>query len=207
MEQIWLTWAKRLQAIASTGQHFTSDDYDRERYDEVANISQQMLSLLGNVPIRKIESLVSDFAKGYATPRVDVRGAIIEDDKVLLVREVSDQLWTLPGGYADVGLSPSENVVKEIHEEACIAVTASSLYGVRHKAKHEYDEDARDFYIFFFLCERVDKSPPQPGLEISEVGYFGNNKLPPLSRGRVIEDDIKAAFAAHRETNTATAFD
>jgi len=207
MEQVWLTWAKQLQAIASTGLHFTSDDYDRERYEEISIISQKMLSLLGNVPIEKIEALVSDFAKGYATPRVDVRGAVIKDEKILLVKEHSDRLWTLPGGYADVGLSPSENVAKEIKEEANISVEVSSLYCVRHKAKHEYDQDARDFYKFFFLCEQLDDCSPRSGLETLDVAYFGINELPPLSKSKVIEDDIVAAFAANREAIPTASFD
>ena len=86
MEQIWLTWAKQLQAIASTGVH-TDDPYDRERYTEVVRIAQQMLSALGSVTIEKIEGLVTDFAKGYATPRIDVRGAVIQNDQILLVQE------------------------------------------------------------------------------------------------------------------------
>ena len=92
MEQIWLTWAKQLQAIASTGVHFAEDPHDRERYTEVAHIAQQMLSALGSVPIEKIEGLVTDFAKGYATPRIDVRGAVIQNDQTLLVQEKADEL-------------------------------------------------------------------------------------------------------------------
>src|SRR5258708_4914238 len=81
MEDQWLKWAKRLQAIASTGLHFSKDDFDRERYREVATIAQSMLASLGNIPIKRIEGLLSDFAKGYATPKIDVRGAVIEDRK------------------------------------------------------------------------------------------------------------------------------
>jgi ADP-ribose pyrophosphatase YjhB (NUDIX family) len=75
---------------------------------------------------------------------VDVRGAVFEKERVLLVREASGGLWTLPGGFADVGMSPSENVVKEIWEEASLRVDAKAVYGIRHKAKHEYDPTARE---------------------------------------------------------------
>ena len=207
MEQIWLTWAKQLQAIASTGIHFTEGEFDRERYEQVALISQQMLALLGDVPIEKIQALVTDFGKGYATPRVDVRGAVIRNNKILLVQERSDLLWTLPGGYADVGLSPAENVVKEIEEEASIKVDTVSLYSVRHMAKHDYDQDARDFYKFFFLCEQRGDADPIPGFETSDAAYFDVDKLPSLSRGRVIEDDIIAAFAAQNDSNHVALFD
>ena len=85
MEQISPTWAKQLQSIASTAVHFYDYSYDRERYTEVAHIAQQMLSTLGSQPIEKIDGLVTDFAKGYATPRIDVRGAVIQNDQILLV--------------------------------------------------------------------------------------------------------------------------
>ncbi|WP_247562771.1 NUDIX hydrolase N-terminal domain-containing protein [Bradyrhizobium sp. 188] len=90
MEPQWLTYGKRLQAIASSGLHFARDQFDRERYEEIASIANEMLANLGSVPIERIEGLISDFAKGYATPKVDVRGAIVEENKVLLVREKSD---------------------------------------------------------------------------------------------------------------------
>lgn len=195
MEDDWLRFAKRLQAIGSTGLFFTRDAHDRERYEEIANIANQMLSLIGDTPIARIQSLVSDFAKGYATPKVDVRGAVIRDGRILLVREATDGLWTLPGGYADVGLSPQENIVKEIREEACIDVDAVGLYAIRHKAKHDYDADARDFYKLFFLCQPLDNCPPRPSeFETTAVDWFGIDELPPLSRGRVIERDITSAF-------------
>jgi ADP-ribose pyrophosphatase YjhB (NUDIX family) len=166
-----------------------------------------MLASLGNVPIGRIEGLVADFAQGYATPKVDVRGAVIENDRVLLVKEAVDGLWTLPGGYADVGISPSENVVKEIWEEASIRVSATGLYGIRHKAKHEYDPDTRDLYKLFFVCEKLDDREPAPGVETSAVGFFGLDSLPPLSRGRVIEKDIAAAFAFRRDASKLALFD
>ena len=95
MEDSWLSWAKRLQSLASTGLHYSKDDFDKERYEEIASIANQMLAALGNVPVQRIQDLVSDFAQGYATPKIDVRGAVIESGKVLLVKEASDGLWTL----------------------------------------------------------------------------------------------------------------
>lgn len=207
MEGLWLAWAKRLQSIAATGLHFGRGQYDRERYEEIAAIANRMLSELGNVPISRIEDLVPDFAQGYATPKVEVRGAVFERDKILLVQEKSDRLWTLPGGYADVGISPAENVVKEIREEAGLHVEAQALYGLRHKAKHGYDADARDFYKLFFLCEPTQEGRPEPGLETAAAAFFALDELPPLSTGRVLEQDIVAAFAFRRDPSRPAAFD
>jgi len=208
MEDQWLSFAKRLQAIGSTGLHFASDTHDRERYEEIANIAHQMLALLGGVPVARIEELIPDFAAGYATPRVDVRGAVVRGDRVLMVREKTDGCWTLPGGYADVGLSPGENIVKEIWEEAGIRAEVIGLYAIRHKAKHDYDPDVRDFYKLFFACEPLDDSEPfASGSETTDVGYFSIHELPPLSRGRVIEKDIAAAFRFMQDPRRAIACD
>ena len=195
MEELWLSRAKRLQAIASTGLGFSRDPFDRERYQEIAEIAHAMLADIGNVPIDRISTLLSDSAQGYATPKVDVRGAVIEGGEILLVRERSDRRWTLPGGFADIGRSASENVVKEIEEEAGVKVRARTLYSIRHKAKRPYEPDARDFYKMFFLCDRLDRALPQPGLETLDVDFFPADALPELSLGRVIAKDIHDAFA------------
>jgi ADP-ribose pyrophosphatase YjhB (NUDIX family) len=207
MEDRWLTWAKRLQAIASTGAHFTADKFDRERYEEIAAIANGMLAELAQVPVARVESLVPDFAMGYATPKVEVRGAVFERDRILLVREAGDGLWALPGGFADVGLSPSENIEKEVWEEATLRVRATDLYAVRHKARHAYRQDVRDFYKLFFICVRSDDSAPVNGAETSAVGFFARHELPPLSRGRTIEADIEAAFDYLRTPQAPAAFD
>ena len=207
MENRWLTYAKRLQGVASTGLHFSRDEFDRERFAEVAAIANDMIADLGSVPLERIPGLVSEFAKGYATPKVDVRGALIEDERILLVRERSDGLWTLPGGFADIGRSAAENVEKEMLEEAGLTVAARRLYGLRHKAKGPYDPDARDFYKLFFLCERTGTSAPRAGAEVSEARFFARDALPALSTARVLESDIEAAFAFHRGEALAAAFD
>ena len=207
MEDRWLQKAKRLQGIASTGLHFTKDDFDRERFLEIGAIANEMLAELGSVPVSRIEGLVSDFAKGYATPKVDVRGAVFRQDRILLVQERSDQRWTLPGGFADIGLSAAENVVREIYEEAGLHVTAHRLFSVRHKAKHPYDPDARDFYKLFFLCDDLSQAEPASGHETASVDFFPLDTLPPLSLGRVLESDIAAAFAARSNPERPVLFD
>lgn len=207
MENQWLNFAKRLQSIATTGIEFTKDEFDKERYEEISNIALSMLSELGQTPIARIQNLVSEHSKGYETPKVDVRAAIFKDNKILLVKEKSDGLWTLPGGYADVGLSPAENVEKEVSEEAGIVVKASQLYSLRHKAKGNFDSDVRDFYKLYFLCEFDDTQPISAGLETSDVEYFEKDKLPPLSRGRVIEEDLYLAWQFKQDGLLQASFD
>lgn len=207
MEDRWLQKAKRLHAIASTGLHFSRDPFDRDRYSEIASIANEMLADLGNVPLERIGELIPDFAQGYATPKVDVRGAVFRGDRILLVQERMDRRWTLPGGYADVGFSAAQNVVKEVEEEAGLRVAVHRLYSVRHKARQPYDPDVREFYKLFFVCGRLDEDEPAPGHETLDAGFFALDALPPLSTHRVLESDIVAAFAARSDPSLPVLFD
>ncbi|MEM7405844.1 MAG: NUDIX hydrolase N-terminal domain-containing protein [Pseudomonadota bacterium] len=207
MESSWLNELKRLHAIAATGRNFCDSEYDRERYEEALSIAGRLLADLGGTSIDRINNLVPEYAKGYATPKIDVRGALIDGDRILLVKEATDEKWTLPGGYAEVGITPARNVEKEMFEEAHVKVTAKRLYAVRHKAAHAYKPDVRDFYKMFFLCEADSPVEPAPGIETLDVGWFTLESLPPLSRGRIIEADLVDAFKAKPAITWETRFD
>ncbi len=207
MEDLWLGWAKRIQALASTGVHFAASEFDRERYVELADIANSMLASIGDVPIERITDLIPDFGEGYVTPRIDVRAAVIREDTILLVQEKLDNLWTLPGGFADVGLSAAANTEKEVLEEANLKVRANRLYGLFHKARHNYLADTRDFYKMYFICDQLEAGEPAPGAETKDAGFFPLAELPPLSTGRVIESHIALAFQYLEEGRTQTYFD
>lgn len=207
MEDTWLARAKRLLALAETGQHFTTDPFDRERYDEIAGMARAMLADLGRVPLSQIETLIPPHAGGYATPSIDIRAAMIRDGRILLVRERSDGLWAMPGGFADIGSSPAENIEREVLEEAGLHARAQTLYAVRHKARHPYPADLRDFYKLFFLCCPLDTATPTPGPETSEAAFFAPDALPDLSLTRNLDTDIHAAFHANEKSPSPAMFD
>jgi ADP-ribose pyrophosphatase YjhB (NUDIX family) len=199
--------AKRLQAIASTGLYFAKDPFDRQRYQEVADIANNMLAELGNVPIERIAGLVSDFAKGYATPKVDVRGAAFVDGRVLMVREISDGNWTLPGGWADVNQSAAECVVREIAEESGFKARALKLAAVRDYQRSGHPpRNVDSIYKMFFICE-ITGGAAQPSAETSEVAFFARDALPPLSLGRTTAAQIDRMFHHAEHPELATDFD
>lgn len=207
MEDSWLAKAKKLHAIAESGLAFCEDEFDRERYEEIAILAREMLSDLSGLKVQQLENMLCLDVKRYITPQLDVRAAVIKDNSILLVKEKSDGLWTLPGGYADVGLSAAENVEKEVLEEAGIKVSADHLYAVRHKAKGDYDNDVRDFYKLFFVCNPTEGFEIKTGPETTEVGFFELENIPDLSTGRVTLRDLKNAFEAKQGPAFITLFD
>jgi ADP-ribose pyrophosphatase YjhB (NUDIX family) len=206
-EHLWLEWVKSLRAISQTGLHFSRDPFDTERYQQVREIAGRILEQQSNLSRQQIVELdASDL--GYATPKVDVRGAVFQDGRILLVREISDHgRWTLPGGWADPNETPSEAVAREVREESGYLTRVRKLVGL-------YDRDRQGlvppypFHIYkhFFLCEIVGGAA-MGSVETSEVAFFAEDELPELSVARVSAHLIRRCFAHHRQPELATDFD
>ncbi|GIP53388.1 NUDIX hydrolase [Paenibacillus vini] len=192
MQLKWLEWAKQIQAISQAGFAYSKDIYDLERFEMLRDLSVEIMNQYTEVESDKIKTLFAS-ETGYATPKVDVRGVIFEQDKILLVREKLDGDWALPGGWADIGLSPKEVVVKEVKEEAGLEVQPVRLLGVLDKKFHDHPPAASHVYKMFILCE-VTGGEAQAGLETLQVGYFSEDELPPLSAERVTLKQIQWLF-------------
>jgi ADP-ribose pyrophosphatase YjhB (NUDIX family) len=206
MDPNWLAWAKQLQSIAQAGLAFTPDPYDEERYQQLVRIATEMLAHgAGVAPSRAGEVFVP--AKRYPTPTVDVRGALFRDDAILLVREASDGLWTLPGGWADVCETAAENVIREIREEAGFDSRVVKLIGLFDRGRRGH-RPALPIHVYkvFFLCEIVG-GEERTSLETTEVGFFRQEVLPPLSLARVTSEEVERAFAHHRDHSLPAEFD
>lgn len=192
MEPKWLEWAKQLQSIAQVGLTYSKDKYDIERFETIRDISIEMLSKQTEIDKSVIKELFAN-EKGYATPKVDVRAVVFKDNKILMVKEEVDDVWALPGGWGDIGLSPSEVVVKEVQEESGFEVKVTKLIGVIDKKFHSHPSSAYHVYKLFIQCEIVG-GKAETGMETSAVDFFAENDLPPLSVARNTESQIQLAF-------------
>ncbi len=198
-------WAQRLQALSQTGLAYVQDPYDRERYEELRQIAAEMMALpLHAAPADLVKLFCAE--DGYATPKIDVRGVIVQDAKVLLVRERSDGLWTLPGGWSDVGDSPSEAVEREIREESGYEARAVKLLALYDRNKHNHPPIPYHAYKAFFRCEIVGGSPALSS-ETDGIDFFAANALPPLSVDRVTAAQITHFFDHDRNPDWPTDYD
>lgn len=192
LEPKWLEWAKQLQSIAQAGLTYSKDVYDLERFQQIRTISIEMLSQQADLDKTVIKDLFAN-ETGYATPKVDIRAVVFKDDKILMVKENSDGNWSLPGGWGDIGLTPSEVAVKEVKEESGIEVKAIKLLGVLDMKCHPHPPSPYHIYKIFIQCEIIGGEPKE-GIETNAVGYFSLNNLPPLSIARNTESQIRLVF-------------
>jgi ADP-ribose pyrophosphatase YjhB (NUDIX family) len=201
----WLEWAREIQALSQTGLTFTQNEYERERYRRLSEIAAEIVA--GHTALAK-EIVQKNFLgqSGYATPKIDVRGAVVRDDKILLVQERTDQRWAMPGGWADVGDRPAEMVAREVWEESGIRAVAKKVIGV-----YDANRDGRpmEFYHAFkivFLCE-ITGGELRPSHETLAADFFSFDHLPPLSLHRTNEKHLAEVLAHVRDPIRPAAFD
>lgn len=190
----WLEWAREIQAISQTGLHYAENIYQKQRYIRLLEISAQIISENADVEYGDLVNIFSQQI-GYATPRIDVRGAVFQAENLLFVRERMDGGWTMPGGWVDVGDTPSTAVEREVFEESGFEVEARKVIGV-YDANRTGPLEIFHAFKIVFLCDIV-AGEARISDETSEVAFFSQRELPnslsgERTRPRHIDDAFKA---------------
>lgn len=194
-----------MRALAQSGLAFTHDPFDRERYRDLERLAAALLAGELEIPLERAEALWSG-EEGYATPKVDVRGAVFTADRVLLVRERADGRWTLPGGWVDVNDSPAEAVEREIREESGYHARAVKLAALVDRRKHPHPPSVHHIYKLMFICALTGGNPAV-STETDAVGFFPVSALPQLSTGRVLGPQIERLYEHHLHPELPADFD
>jgi ADP-ribose pyrophosphatase YjhB (NUDIX family) len=161
----------RLSALAQDGLTHAASDYDLDRYRQVGQLAVEMLSVLSGLPA---DELAVELGRdsGYATPKIDVRGAVFDDhERVLLMRERSDGRWSLPSGWADPGEAPSAAVTREIAEETGYHSSAVKLIACWDRELRKDNPPPLPVHVYklFLLCRSDGAVQPPTALETLEV--------------------------------------
>lgn len=201
----WLTIAKKIHSIAQTGLAFTKDKFDQERYTELLNLSIQIIQNITDIDSKKLEFIFNRDI-GYQTPKLGVRAVVFKENKLLLVKEKMDDKWCLPGGYADVGMTPSEIIINEVKEESGFDVKPTRILGLIDYNKHQERPFPFDIYNLFMECEIIG-GKPEVGIETSDIGFFEIDNLPELSERRVTKTQILQMFELYNNKNLEPIFD
>ena len=131
---------------------------------------------------------------------------IVENNRILLVKEQIDGKWSLPGGWAEVDLSLAENIIKEVREEAGLDVAVKRLIAVLDARKYSPYPSPFGIYKIMVECERLGGSFI-PNIETSECSSFALDDLPELSTGRTTKDQINLCFRALQDEYLNPYFD
>ncbi len=206
MEPKWIEWAKDLQAISQNGLNYSENAFDRDRYNKIRDIAAEILASHSDVDFEVIKDLFNG-EKGHSTPKVDVRGAVFKDDKILMVREIIDGGWTLPGGWADPNETPSASIEREVFEESGFVVKAKKVLAVYDRAKQGHVPPfPYHVYKIFFECELVG-GKKKYSIETDGVNFFSENEIPELSKARTTISQIKRIFKHYKNPQLPADFD
>jgi ADP-ribose pyrophosphatase YjhB (NUDIX family) len=205
MNTKWLEWATRLQSIAQSGLTFGENQYDLDRYQQIRDISVEILHEYTDLKHEKIKDLFAG-ETGYQTPKVDIRAAVFQDSKILMVKEKVDGKWSLPGGWADVNTSVSESLVRECHEEAGAAVIPKRVIAIHHANKQNNFIYPFTIYKIIVQCNLLEYSFKENS-ETLGSGFFSPDNLPELSVERNTLNQINLCFKAKDAEVFETVFD
>jgi len=203
----WLTVATELKAISQAGRFFAKDQYELARHERLEWIAAQILERHSDLDADTIRAMLQQDC-GYPTPKADCRGVVFKDDKVLLVKEIADGGWTLPGGWCDTGLTAAQNTEREVREESGYEVKAVRLLAVFDRDNQGHTPPYPfSIYKMFFLCEIIGGTAKASN-ETSEVAFFAEDQIPEnLSTGRTLRHELKLFFRQYKDPNLPTAFD
>ncbi len=201
----WLEWSQKLQSLARAGITYSENKFDIERYHQINELAAEIISTYSEVELPVIKDIF-DKQTGYLTPKADARGVIFKDGKILLVKELSDGGWTLPGGWMDVDETPSEAVAREVREEAGYEVQAKKLLFIYDRRFHGHPAYMYHVYKLFFQCELIG-GKATTSIETGGAVFFGRDELPELSVERTTLEEIERCFYHYDHPDIPTEFD
>ena len=205
MNDKWLDFAMRIQSIAQAGLEYGRDKYDLERYKELRQIAAEMVAVKTDIPVAKVYDLFCNEV-GYQTPKIDTRGAVFIDNKILLVRENTGN-WSLPGGWCDVDQTVASNTEKEVKEEAGMDVTADRLIAVQDWRKHNVTNLIYSVFKILVIC-KFKGGHFEENIETTEIGFFGKSELPHnLAVEKCTREQILMCFEAYENPHMPVIFD
>lgn len=206
-------WSEALSSIARTGLAFTQNLYERERYEEVLHVAADIKAALEESEESRRErghfvqewmDNIGEGIPGYVTPKVAI-GAIVgnDDGQILLVKRAPSGVWLFPSGWADVGYSAAEVVVKEVREETGIDAEPVQLLGVVDGMRMGFTKFG--MYMLLFHCRAVGGELVPHPLETDGCGWFSRDELPTPTVGA--EWWVQRAFAAIDGETFSASFD
>ena len=190
----FVKYLQRMIAITDTGLTFTKDPFDRERYEDLRVLLSEMLNQGLDIDSEEVAEVMKP-TSAYATPLMDVRAWIVEDEKICLVRGQGENDWALPGGFGEVGYSPTENILKEIEEETGFEAKVERLLAVFDT--NRFQLQSKQYAKFVFECKLLD-GQFQENQEIADLQFFAIDQLPALSEKRITKEQIEILWQVYQ---------
>ena len=190
----FVKYLQRMITLTDTGLTFTKDPFDRERYEDLRSLLSDMLNQASDLDAEEVAEVLKP-TSAYVTPLMDVRAWIVEDEKICLVRGQGEDSWALPGGFGEVGYSPTENILKEIEEETGFKAKVERLLAVFDT--NHFQLQSKQYAKFVFECKLLD-GQFQENQEIADLQFFAIDQLPTLSEKRITKEQIEILWQVYK---------
>ncbi|MFD1411071.1 NUDIX hydrolase N-terminal domain-containing protein [Lapidilactobacillus gannanensis] len=184
---------RQMLALIQSGLHYTKEPFERDRYEKLEQILLEQMATTTNTKVADLTAALTQ-DQGYITPKVDVRALIVKNQQILMVQDKPTGEWSLPGGFADVGYTPTENIIREVFEETGLQVTVQGLLDIFDTAKRTDIPQPFQYYKMVFACQPVAGHFAE-NIETGQIAYFALDKLPALSLNRTTKEQLTTLMA------------
>lgn len=116
----------------------------------------------------------------YKYPRITTDGAIIKDNKILLIKRKNNPYkgkWALPGGFVEYKERVEDAVVREVFEETGLKTKIRDLIGIYSDPNR--DPRGHTITIVYFLD--ILSGELNSGDDANDVNFFDLKDLPQLA--------------------------
>ena len=187
-------YLQRMLAITDTGLTFTKDPFDRERYEDLRILLSEMLNQVSDLDAEEVAEVLKP-TSAYATPLMDVRAWIVEDEKVCLVRGKGEDSWALPGGFGEVGYSPTKIFSKKLKKKP---VLQQKLKGyLQFFDTNRFQLQSKQYAKFVFECQLLD-GQFQENQKLLSFNFFAIDQLPVLSEKRITKEQMEILWQVYK---------
>ena len=201
-----IKWARHLYSISCNGMIYSENDFDRERYLKIRDISAEMFAGVSDHTSSMVKDLFNTEI-GYNTPKIESRAVISKNNSILFVKEKEDGNWSLPGGMVDQNETPGQSVEREVQEETGYFVKAEKLLAIMDRDSHShYPPHPFSVFKLFIRCKLIGGSQKN-SIETDDARYFNESDIPELSVSRVTIYQVKRMFEHCKNLELPTDFD
>lgn len=199
----------KIHAITLQGRNDTDNQADFARYKELADTLKILIektSYFLSPTVATNKPVIND----YVTPKIRLRVIIFKDGKLMLMHKKDNQHgWALPGGWAPIGYSLSENIFNKVLHETGMEVRPDRIVAIKDISKHDYKPINLEKAYKIFVQATPEKIPEKLGSDKIEIKFVTKEEAlkMKLAPSETLPEDIEMAFEEHAQDTWETKFD
>ncbi len=188
----YLEYMFKMAAIAKVGLAYTTDPYAMDNFEEMNNITNEMIKDYANVNYDRPNYFANE---NVVTPTLSVVVVIFDEDRKVLFKQMAESHnWMLIGGYTQMFESPVETARRCCREQSGAETEIVRLIGIADRKQFLPKNALPEFIVLFE--GRLSTSLKKPTVHAVEDARFFDLSDLPLVDESTSEDELSRYITA-----------